>query len=213
MDPPPKRPARGFRAARCADCRLPEALCVCADLPRLAVRTRVVVLMHRREAITSTNTGRLAARMLEGAELRVRPKDPRASAPLPLPQGPRLVLFPREGARTITPDDASGEPPILLVPDGTWAQARRLVTRDPELANADLVTLPPSGPSRYLLRVHAREGALCTLEAIAQALGILEGPAVEGAMMAALDRFVARGRAARGGRIPLGGGSQAREDR
>jgi DTW domain-containing protein len=207
----PKRPSRGFRVARCEGCRLPEALCVCATLPRLAVRTRVVVVMHRREAITSTNTGRLAARMLEGAEVRVKARE--SGAPAPLPPGRRLALFPREDARPLQPEDGAGEPVVLLVPDGTWAQARRLVSRDPDLADAEVVTLPRPGTSRYLLRQHAREGALSTLEAIAAALGILEGPSVEGALMAALDRFVARGRLSRGGRAALGSGAEAREDR
>src|SRR5262245_17476942 len=101
------RPIRGFRAARCADCRLPVALCVCAHLSRLAVRTRVVIVAHRREAMSSTNTGHLAARMLEGAEVRVhgrRDQAPRA----PLPEGRRLVLFPRGDARVLGAEDAAG---------------------------------------------------------------------------------------------------------
>jgi DTW domain-containing protein YfiP len=195
----PRRPIRGFRAARCPACRLPEALCVCAHLPRLAIRTRVVIVAHRREAKSSTNTGRLAASMLEGAEVRVRGRI--APAPAPLPDGRRLALFPRADARVLDARDAEGERVVLLVPDGTWSQARRLLLRDPDLASADLRTLPPSSPSRYRLRCHAREGALCTLEAIAQALGILEGPSVEEALLGALDRFVEQGLRARSGRL------------
>jgi DTW domain-containing protein YfiP len=203
VDPLPKRPIRGFRVSRCVRCRLPESLCACAFLPRLAVRTRLVVVMHRREAITSTNTGRLAVLMLEGAEIRVqartRPEGPGA----PLPEGRRLVLFPRGDARVLGPEDAAGDAPVLLVPDGTWSQARRLVHRAPELAGAEPVTLPPGAPSRYQLRASPREAALCTLEAIARALGVLEGHAVEEALLTALDRFVERGLTARAGRLTL----------
>jgi len=202
VDIPERRPIRGFRTARCPACRLPEALCACADLPRLAVRTRVVLIAHRREAITSSNTGRLAARMLEGAELRVQPRTREATPAAPLPEGRRLVLFPRGDARVLGPEDAAGERVVLLVPDGTWSQARRMIHRAPDLARAELVTVPPAGASRYLLRTHAREGALCTLEAIAYALGILEGLAVETALLAALDGFVQRALAARAGRVP-----------
>jgi DTW domain-containing protein YfiP len=203
VDVPAKRPIRGFRTARCPACRLPEGLCACADLPHLAVRTRVVLILHRREAITSTNTGRLAVRMLDGAELRVQPRTQPEGPAAPLPEGRRLVLFPRGDARVLRPEDAAGERVVLLVPDGTWSQARRMIHRAPDLAGADLVTVPPSAPSRYRLRTHDREGALCTLEAIARALGILEGPAVEDALLAALDRFVERGLAARAGRLAL----------
>src|SRR5687767_6335461 len=110
------RPIRSRRVARCAACWLPRPPCLCAELPRLIVRTRVVVVMHRREAITSTNTGRLAVTMLSGASVRVRGKlEPIA----PLPEGRRLVLFPMEGARELGPGDALAGPVVLLVPDGT----------------------------------------------------------------------------------------------
>lgn len=200
--PQPARPIRSRRTPRCPACWLPTALCFCAELPRLAVRTRVVVVMHRREAITSTNTGRLAASMLSGARVRVYGRRDEA-APEPLPEGRRLALFPREGARVLVPEDAAGEPPVLLVPDGTWSQARRLLRRDGDLDVAELVTLPPAAPTRYRLRRHAREGALCTLEAIARALGVLEGAKIEEQLIEVLDRFVERSLAARAGRLEL----------
>jgi DTW domain-containing protein YfiP len=200
--PEPARAIRSRRVARCDGCRLPLALCLCAELPRLAIRTRLVVVMHRREAITSTNTGRLAAAMLEGARVRVRgARDATGAVTEPLPPGRRLALFPREGARVLGPEDAS-EATVLLVPDGTWAQARRLLLRDPELRAAEPVALPPVAPTRYALRRNRREGTVSTLEAIAGALGVLEGPEVEAALLAALDRFVERALRARTGDFP-----------
>ena len=162
------------------------------------MKTRVVVVMHRREAITSSNTGRLAARVLEGASVRVRGDLPE---PGPLPEGRRLVLFPQVGARLLEGADADPArgPLVLLVPDGTWSQARRLLRRDDDLQGAEPVTLPPTAPSRYRLRRHVREGGLCTLEAIAQALSVLEGAEVEERLMDVLDRFVARALQARTG--------------
>jgi DTW domain-containing protein YfiP len=181
-------------------------MCLCAELPRLLVRTRVVVMMHRREAATSSNTGRLAARVLDGASVRVRGGDrdrdrEREIAADPLPPGRRLVLFPAAEARLLTPEDAEGDGVVLLVPDGTWAQARRLLRRDDIFQGAEVVTLPPTGPSRYGLRRHAREGSVCTLEAIGAALGVLEGGTIEADLAAVLDRFVARSQRARKGRV------------
>lgn len=197
---PPAKPMRSRRTARCPDCLLPTALCLCAELPHIAVRTRVVVMMHRREAATSSNTGRIAARVLEGASVRVRGGE-RSEEPEPLPSGRRLVLFPAAEARLLTPEDAAGEGVVLLVPDGTWAQARRLLRRDDIFQGAEVVTLPPAGPSRYGLRRHAREGGVCTLEAIGHALAVLEGGDVEQRLLAVLDRFVARSRQARLGHV------------
>ena len=199
----PARPMRSRRTPRCSGCWLPSALCLCAELPLLAVRTRVVVAMHRREAVTSSNTGRLAARVLEGASVRVRGalREEMESDPEPLPPGRRLVLFPAAAARLLTAEDAAGEGVVLLVPDGTWAQARRLLRRDDLFAGAEVVTLPPAGPSRYGLRRHAREGSVCTLEAVGRALGVLEGGDIEERLAAVLERFVARSRQARTGHV------------
>ena len=191
---------RSRRTARCPGCWLPVALCLCAELPRLVVRTRVVVMMHRREAATSSNTGRIAARVLEGSSVRVRGGD-REIDPDPLPPGRRLVLFPAAEARLLTPEDAGGDGVVLLVPDGTWSQARRLLRRDDMFQGAEVVTLPPAGPSRYGLRRRAREGSVCTLEAIGRALGVLEGATLEAQLDEVLDRFVARSQLARKGRI------------
>jgi DTW domain-containing protein len=185
------RMIRSRRLPRCAGCWLPLALCLCAELPRLRVRTRLVVVMHRREAITSSNTGRLAVRSIEGAWLRVRGRIEDAEQE-PLPEGRRLALFPGPFARVLGPGDAQGEPLTLLVPDGSWTQARKLARRDEDLSAAEAVALPPSGSSRYGLRRSPGEDRLCTLEAIARALGILEGPEVEAALLLALDRFVER---------------------
>ncbi|MFO0754990.1 MAG: tRNA-uridine aminocarboxypropyltransferase [Byssovorax sp.] len=188
---------RSRRTARCSACWLPSALCICTYLPRLSTRTRVIIVMHRREAVTSTNTGRLAAQILDGAELRVRGRKD-APEPPPLPEGRRLTLFPREGARPLGPEDAGA---VLLVPDGTWSQARRLVLRDDVLRAGEVVSLPDVAPSQYGLRRHAREGALCTLEAVARALGVLEGALIEAALLTALARFVEHGKRARAGLI------------
>lgn len=202
-DPPPKaKPMRSRRTARCAGCWLPVALCLCAELPRFAIRTRVVVMMHRREAATSSNTGRLAARVLDGASVRVRgARSESESQHEPLPPGRRLVLFPAAEARVLTAEDAAQESAVLLVPDGTWAQARRLLRRDDIFQGAEIVSLPPAGPSRYGLRRHAREGSICTLEAIGRALALLEGGDIEARLAAVLDRFVARSQQARTGHV------------
>jgi DTW domain-containing protein YfiP len=189
---------RSRRAPRCPACWLPTSLCLCSSLPLLSVRTRLIVVMHHRETITSTNTGRLAVRLLEGGSVRVRGL-PGAPPPDPLPEGRRLALFPLPDARELTAADAEGERAVLLVPDGNWAQARRIARRDKNLAGAEPVRLPPPPPTRYGLRRNPRDGMLSTLEAIAYALGLLEGPAIEARLLEVFDRFVEAARRARTG--------------
>jgi DTW domain-containing protein YfiP len=67
----------------------------------------------------------------------------------------------------------------LIVPDGTWRQANRVRRRVPGLAGIQAVSLTSAQKSNYRLRRTHIGNRLATFEAIALALGILEGPAIE----------------------------------
>ncbi len=168
-------------------------LCLCADIERIATRTRVLVVMHRHETFKTSGTARLALKMLVSSSHAVR------GEPFVVPEGRRLLLYPTPHARLLTREDAADDV-ILVVPDGSWAQARRIAQRDPACRDAEAVMLPEAS-SRYGLRRKPRDGTLCTLEAIAHALAILEGDAVKDTMLDALDRFVERMRFLRGQRL------------
>jgi DTW domain-containing protein YfiP len=58
----------------------------------------------------------------------------------------------------------------LIVPDGTWAQARRIVRRELLPLGPPRVALAPAWPSAYRLRRKAQ--GLCTFEAVAVTLAL-----------------------------------------
>lgn len=174
----------------CPCCGLPEPVCPGVDTRRILHRTPVIVFVHRFELWKTSNTGRLASRVLSHCDLRIR--GDRSCPPEPIRAERKLLLFPSEGARELRPEDGWVPGTVLVVPDGTWGQARRLARREPDLADAEAVVLPPGASSRYRLRLQAGEGMLSTFEAVARALGILEGPAVEDPMVEVFDRFVDR---------------------
>lgn len=158
-------------------------LCVCAELPRLDTRTRLVLVIHRYEDRKPTNTGRLAAACLVHHEIIVRGAEGRPDAPFVAPAGTRpVLLFPDDDAVPLDRLPPGPEPVTLIVPDGTWRQAQRVRTRVPGLRDVPCVTLPPGPPSRYRLRTEPRPGGLATMEAIARAYGILEGAAAQAAL-------------------------------
>jgi DTW domain-containing protein YfiP len=179
------------------------SLCICALVPRLVTRTRVVLFVHRAEDRKSTNTGRLAGRCLVNSEVIVRghttDEAPRYT---PAPGSEPLLLFPHEGAAPLDEvfdaaarahlRDGSDPAPTLLVPDGTWRQASKVKKRVPGLEGVRCVTLPRGAPSIYRLRVEAHDTGVSTIEAIARALGILEGDAVERALLYPFRAMVER---------------------
>jgi DTW domain-containing protein YfiP len=86
---------------------------------------------------------------------------------------PQLLLFPAVAAPVLTRDDG---PCDLVVPDGTWRQARKMRPRVAGLAALPCRVLPATTmATTYRLRSERREGGLATLEAIAAALRILDG--------------------------------------
>jgi len=160
-----------------------NSLCVCDRVPRLDTRTSLVLVIHHTEARKPTNTGQLAASCLVGSRILVRGRPSHEEEPLPVAPGSRvLLLYPADDA--IPLDELAPELDgrvTLVVPDGNWRQASKVRRRVPGLEAATCVTLPPE-PSAYRLRAEAHAHGLATLEAIARAYGILEGPAVRDAI-------------------------------
>ena len=159
------------------------ALCVCDLIPRVPTRTRVVLFIHRSEDLEIDQYRPVGNRMsAEQRGLGARAGDdenPRFtchSDELP------LLLFPHEGATPLTEFVSSAQPLVLIVPDGTWRQASKVRNRVPGLEGVRCVSLPAGPPSAYRLRFEAHRDGLATMEAIARALGILEGDHIQRAL-------------------------------
>jgi DTW domain-containing protein YfiP len=163
----------------CPRCRRPEAACWCAHLPRLEAATRVVFLQHPRERRVAISTCRMAHLALPGSVLLrgVRfDEDARLEALCRprRPDGLVAVLFPGEGA--LDPRDLPpGAVDTLIVADGTWPQAKKLVRRSALLAGLPRMGLAPSRPSAYRIRREPAEHCVSTIEAVVEVLGLLEG--------------------------------------
>ncbi len=162
--------------ARCARCARPQSHCLCPLIPCLESQTRVLILQHPDEVKHALNTARLAALGLRNAQLEVGEHFPELSTWLQPYRA--CLLFPGDEATVLPlPADASDERPLLLVvPDGTWRKARKLLYLNPLLARLPRVCLPEGGVSRYRLRKAPGPGALATLEAIVAALELQEAP-------------------------------------
>jgi DTW domain-containing protein YfiP len=158
-----------------------ESLCICDLVTKIETRTRLVVVMHRAEERKSTNTGALAARCIARSEVIVRGHEDRPSAFVADPSTEPVLLFPHEDAVPLT-DFVSHRPITLVVPDGTWRQASKVRARVPGLRDIPCVRLPRESRSIYRLREESHEDHLSTIEAVARAMGVLEGMHVRRAL-------------------------------
>lgn len=159
---------------QCARCLRPQTCCLCALIPTLASRTRVLILQHPDEVKHALNTARFASLGLVNAELLVGEQFPELTRLLNDPAYTSCLLFPSEQAQPLTPSLAQSKPLQLVVPDGTWRKARKLLYLNPELEHLPKVTLASVAPSRYRLRKAPSSDSLSTLEAITQSLAVLE---------------------------------------
>lgn len=169
--PDPKKPPR----PRCEHCQRPLSHCLCAYISPIANRTRVLVLQHPDEVSHPLNTARLAVAGLNNAQILVGEHFPQLDDIL-ASTGQALLLFPaKEGSESQTvADKGELDASLLIVPDGTWRKARKIVSANPVLGTLPRFSLPPGAPSEYRIRKTREPAAVSTIEAIARSLSILE---------------------------------------
>ena len=196
MRNPGNRMVDGLVGHRCPGCRLLLAACLCDLVPRVATRTRVLVVLHHAETQKPSNTGRLALRCLpnSGAVIRGAP-DQLQVVPAWAEHGDPVVLFPHPDARPLADFCGGSRPVTLIVPDGTWRQAQRVRPRVAGLSEVPCAFITRDAPSAYRLRTTPDARRLSTMEAIAEALGLLEGaegPAAREALLGIFQIMVDR---------------------
>lgn len=149
---------------------------------------RVVVVQHVLERAQRSNTGRHVCAAWPATEVRGYAVPGEALALDDL--GDAWLLWPGEAARP------EGRPSTLVVVDASFSQARRMVQRRAELARLPRLSLAPP-PGRRSLRA-APPGGLSTLEAVAEAVALLEGDDVARPLRAAHEALVQQQLAQRG---------------
>jgi DTW domain-containing protein YfiP len=157
------------------------------------------------EARAASNSARLASLWLTGSTCHVRGEtrqhqEPAARAEPGLRAPDELIA--RPGSALLFPGGKEPAPPPgdvrhLIVPDGTWSQARRLERRWFASAALPRVELAGHFPSAYGLRRRADpqlRSQLCTFEAIAIAIAQLADPALARTLLARFAEWARRAR-------------------
>lgn len=177
-------------------------LCLCNVAPKIDLQTKICLVIHHRELARNSNTGLLALRALANGEVRVRGegKDTLNLKDLLTPQYRTFVFFPTADAVELNEALVTRDPtPIqLIVPDGTWRQASKINSRQPELKKVPRVKISAPIPSMYQLRAQSRPEGMATLQAIASALGIIEGEEVRTRLMKLYQMKIERALMGRG---------------
>lgn len=160
---------------RCYRCLRPQNLCYCDRMPSVPTDTRIVILQHPHERTHPFGTARLARICMPNASVHV--PNPGFTGTfekrVEVPED-AAVLFPHPDADDLAEVPESEWPSTLIAIDGTWSHAKRLYKENTWLHGMRHVRLQPSAPSNYRIRKEPKPEYISTIEAIVEALRIIE---------------------------------------
>jgi len=157
----------------CSRCHRPASACWCVGLVPVETATRVVFLQHPRESRVAIGTARIAQLGLRHSELHEGigfGGHPRIEELLVQPG--TALLFPGPGA--VSPETLAVPPRTLLVIDGTWPQARKMMALNPALAALPRIGFIPRRPGNYRIRREPDRHCVATVEAVVEVLSVFE---------------------------------------
>ncbi|QIZ78384.1 tRNA-uridine aminocarboxypropyltransferase [Ferrimonas lipolytica] len=174
--------ARGATVERCPRCQVAKTHCCCQWARPQQSKIRFCLLMHPKEPLKPTNTGRIIAEILPSTSAfcwqRVEP-DPAFLALIQDPTLQPFIVFPgqySEPERVCEQVEiAAGKTPLLILLDGTWKQARKMFQSN-YLNDLPVLSINPEQLSRYKLRSAAHDHQLATAEVAAQVLAVAGEP-------------------------------------
>ena len=170
-----QRPAASCKKDRCTACFMRDDHCICPHTPRVSTNLDVLVFRHSKEKHKVSNTVRLLSLSLprctiveyggrDGLDLRhlLEAKNP-------------VLLFPSDNPQpnpNPNPLPLPYVPQTLVVVDGSWGQARKLVNKLPQLPR---LHVHPGNTVTVRFRRPPMPDHMSTIEAVARALDKLEG--------------------------------------
>ena len=171
----------------CVRCGLNPLLCICEIIPKLDLKTRLLLVVHAKELKRTTNSGKLALEALPNSLLLIRGiRGNNLDLSEHLSEDfTSLLFYPAADAHELNAEFMKSikKPVQLIVPDGNWRQASKVAIRHEELKNIPRVMIKKKNIAIHHLRAESSEYGMSTLEAIAKALGVIEGPATEKSLM------------------------------
>jgi DTW domain-containing protein len=178
---------RASRHNRCPLCKIQKSLCFCDEIKTFACNTKLSVIIHRKELFLPSNTVNLLKRNFPQLSMvsRGTPLDEEQNELILDENYYPLFLYPDENAVELNNELLStiSKPIQLIIPDGTWRQAKKMKRRTEQLSDVTSIKLTGDFKSTYSLRKQKYENGLSTYEAVAKALGIIESKELEQVML------------------------------
>lgn len=207
---------RASNVNRCPKCRVNIHFCICQALTTTEIKSKVSLIVHVSELKLTSNTAQFVEKLLpHNAEIFIRGRmnETFSADPILAREGRALFLFPSEDSLELNDDFVKNNPgPYhLIVPDGNWNQAKKVKTREAKFHDIQAVRLPSGLVGEYKLRKAPQPEWVSTYEAVAYALGVLEGKPVQEQMLTFFRAWVQATLNSRTGNFKMGNGLDSEE--
>jgi DTW domain-containing protein YfiP len=177
----------------CYRCWRAKILCLCRHVKVVENPVEVLYLQHPNERTVPFNTARLAhlslarSRLVHGLRF-----DGTKTAQDLLARKARVgILFP--SAVAVDLREAPPDLETLVILDGTWREARKIIHLSPSLLELPHYSFVPEKPSNYRIRKEPKDEFVSTIEATVAALRILDRDMRKyGELLDLFDRMVDR---------------------
>jgi len=178
---------RKYGRELCYRCLQPENTCYFRHIQSFASEFKFVILIHRLEVRRRIATGRLSHLCLQDSHLLMGydySANVTLNALLEDPQFAPMVLYPGRKAQNLSPMSVSarraifpsGKKPLIVVIDGTWGTAKKMLRRSRNLRDLPQICFTPDKPSNFRVRQQPRPECLSTVEAIHSLLEFFSPP-------------------------------------
>jgi DTW domain-containing protein YfiP len=161
----------------CERCLFTPSTCICGAIKRLTNKVSVVILQHPSEEKIAKNTAKLLNLSLTDCKIIKGENNTDFAMLNSLPVKSTVLLYPNEHATNL--DDTNPKPALskithLIVIDGTWKKAYKILQLTPLLTKFKTVSFKQLPQNRYAIRKAPRADSLSTLEAVAHSLLLIE---------------------------------------
>ncbi len=166
----------------CWTCHRPQNACLCAHLVTLPTKTRFVILMHPKEfKREKAATGKLSHACLPNSEI-IWEEDftlnKRLNEILLDPHNYVVLLYPGASSLNVSrgeflPEALAGRQLVVLLLDGTWACAKKMLKLSRNLHHIPRLMFTPTAQSQFHIKQQPDPQCLSTIETIQQFLEAL----------------------------------------
>lgn len=185
---------RSSQQNRCPKCLVHTNNCYCEKIIPTELLSKVSIILFKKEKFLPSNTAIVTSKSLTNTETFIRGnKDSFMNDSFVDSENYHpLYLYPTDDSIELTQDFVSTikKPINLIVPDGTWRQTKKIHKREPLLRDITKVRVTSKNKSIYPLRRQKFDYGLCTHEAIAHALKIIENEVIYEKMIENLNTMI-----------------------